>query len=434
MSKKRGWVIVIVLLLLVSPAFIFAKGQGESGGQKAKTMSLWTQPNVNSERYWKPVVDEWNASHPNIRIDWKTIPTGGSSEEVILTALATGTQPDICTNIFIGFLAQLVENDAVVQLDKEFPDYWQLSKKAKMENIIKKGWAINGKFYELPMYINTMMDWYNKDLLKKAGLAKPPRTYSEFMNAAAKVVVPGKIFGASINYKTSWWSRWFDLESSYYAASGGKPYIDVKTGRLHFDDKYGRAYLNFIAELFKKKYAQPIDIKDGVLKGVVFMKHPQGPWSVKGANERFPNKPYVVAKTLVPDFVPASQPVYTFADTKGMVMFKKSKMKKEAWEFMKWYFGDVKHIVKWLEGTGQAPAREDLMTNPLFQEYWKKNPEVKAYAEQIPYSLPPAPIANTVEVHNLINSELWEPIIFGKKTVDQALKDLIPKVQVLWNK
>jgi len=434
MKRKVFFMLTACLLLLATSAMVFAGGQEEKAKKEKVTLALWTQPNVNSERYWKPVVDEWNASHPNIQIDWKTIPTGGSSEEVILTALATGTQPDICTNIFIGFLAQLAENDAVVQLDKEFSDYWDVAEKAKMKNIIKSGWSINGKFYEMPMYVNTMMDWYNKGLLEKAGLDKPPRTYSEFVNAAAKVVVPGKILGVNINYKTSWWSRWFDLESSYYAASGGKPYIDIKTGRLHFDDKYGKAYLNFIADLFKKKYAMPVDIKDGVLKGTVLMKHPQGPWSIKGANERFPDKPYVVAKTLVPDFVPASQPVYTFADTKGMVMFKKSKYKKEAWEFIKWYYGDIKHISKWLEETGQAPAREDLMTNPIFQEFWKKNPEVKAYAEQIPYSLPPAPIANTVEVHNLINSELWEPIIFGKKTVDQALNDLIPKVQALWKK
>ncbi len=431
MNKKTIFLfLAVVILLVMSSTFLFSAAQKEEA--KKVTLVFWTQPNPLSEKTWKSAVDGWNVSHPNVQLDWKTIPTGGSSEEIILTALATQTQPDICTNIFSGFLAQLVENDAVVALDQEFPGFWDLTKKAKMENIIKKGWAIDGKYYELPMYCNTMMDWYNKDLLKKAGLDKPPRTYSEFMDAAAKVFVPGEVFAAEINYKTSWWSRWFDLENAYYAASGGKPYIDVKTGRLSFDDRYGKAYLNFVAELFAKKYAEPVDIKDGVLKGIVFMKHPQGPWSVKGANERFPDKPYVVAKTLVPDFVPASQQIYTFADTKGMVMFEACKDKEAAWEFMKWYYSDIKHITGWLEGTGQAPAREDLMTNPLFQEYWKNNPEVAAYAKMIPYSIPPATIPNTVEVHDLINLELWEPIIFGKKTVDEALNDLIPKVQALW--
>lgn len=430
---KRLFLLLILISIIIAPVLVFGSGaKEESDG--VTTLKLWTQPNPNSERYWKPVIDEFNSTHDKIQIDWKTIPTGGSSEEIILTAIATGTQPDICTNIFSGFLAQLVENDVVVPLDQEFSDFWDLAKEAKMDSLIKKGWKIQGEYYELPMYCNTMQDWYNKDLLAKAGLAKPPRTYSEFMDAAAKVSVPGEIFAAEINYKTSWWSRWFDLENAYYAASGGKPYIDVKTGRLNFDDKYGKAYLNFIAELFAKKYAEPVDIKDGVLKGTVFMKHPQGPWAVKGANERFPDKPYVVANPLVPDFVPASQQIYVFADTKGMVMFKSTKNKEAAWEFMKWYYSDIKHIISWLEETGQAPAREDLMTNPVFVDYWKNNPEVAKYAKLIPYSIPPASISNTVEVHNLINSELWEPIIFGKKSVDEALNDLIPKVQALWNK
>ncbi len=426
--SKRFFSLLIIIMIIV-PSFVFSAGEKE--GTEVTTLELWTQPNVNSERFWKPVIDEFNSTHGNIQVDWKTIPTGGSSEEIILTAIATGTQPDICTNIFSGFLAQLVENEVVVALDDEFSDFRDLAKDAKMDGLMK-GWEIGGKNYELPMYVNTMQDWYNKDLLAKAGLSTPPRTYSEFLDAAAKISVPGEVFAAEVNYKTSWWSRWFDLENSYFAASGGKPYINVKTGRLAFDDKYGRAYLNFIAELFAKKYAEPVDIKDGVLKGSVFMKHPQGPWSIKGANERFPEVPYVVANPLVPDFVPASQQVYVFADTKGMVMFKSTKNKEAAWEFMKWYYSDINHIVSWLEETGQAPAREDLLTNPVFTDFWKKNPQTAQYAEMIPYSIPPAAIPNTVEVHNLINSELWEPIVFGKKTVDEALNDLIPKVQALW--
>lgn len=427
--SKRIFSLLIIIMIIV-PAFIFAAGEKEGAG--VTTLELWTQPNVNSERYWKPIIDEFNSTHENIQIDWKTIPTGGSSEEIILTAIATGTQPDICTNIFSGFLAQLVENEVVVALDDEFSDFWDLAKDAKMDGLMK-GWEIGGKNYELPMYVNTMQDWYNKDLLAKAGLSTPPRTYSEFLAAAAKVSVPGEVFAAEVNYKTSWWSRWFDLENAYFAASGGKPYIDVNTGRLAFDDKYGRAYLNFIAELFAKKYAEPVDIKDGVLKGTVFMKHPQGPWSIKGANERFPEVPYVVANPLVPDFVPASQQVYVFADTKGMVMFESTENKEAAWEFMRWYYSDINHIVSWLEETGQAPAREDLLTNPVFADFWKNNPQTAQYAEMIPYSIPPAAIPNTVEVHNLINSELWEPIVFGKKTVDEALNDLIPKVMALWD-
>ncbi len=35
-----------------------------------------------------------------------------------LTAIASGRAPDVCTNIFSGFAAQLVEIDQLVEFDK----------------------------------------------------------------------------------------------------------------------------------------------------------------------------------------------------------------------------------------------------------------------------------------------------------------------------
>ena len=103
MSKRFFSVlIIIVMIMIIVPAFVFSAG-GKEEAAVVTTLELWTQPNVNSERYWKPIIDEFNSTHENIQIDWKTIPTGGSSEEIILTAIATGTKPDICTNIFSGF-------------------------------------------------------------------------------------------------------------------------------------------------------------------------------------------------------------------------------------------------------------------------------------------------------------------------------------------
>lgn len=105
---KRLFLLLILISIIIAPVLVFGSGaKEESDG--VTTLKLWTQPNPNSERYWKPVIDEFNSTHDKIQIDWKTIPTGGSSEEIILTAIATGTQPDICTNIFLVFLLNLLK-------------------------------------------------------------------------------------------------------------------------------------------------------------------------------------------------------------------------------------------------------------------------------------------------------------------------------------
>ena len=95
---------------------------------------FWTAPNPLQEQFWKPLIEEWNSNHPEAQIDWKTIPAAGSSEEAILTAVAAGSAPDFCTNIFSGFAAQLAEGAKNV---KDCPELSEDNAR-KLENYLKK--------------------------------------------------------------------------------------------------------------------------------------------------------------------------------------------------------------------------------------------------------------------------------------------------------
>jgi multiple sugar transport system substrate-binding protein len=121
--------------------------------------------------------------------------------------------------------------------------------------------------------------------------------------------------------------------------------------------------------------------------------------------------------------------VYTFADTKGMVLFAQSEKKKEAWEFMKWYFNDVQHDVAWIEATNMPPVREDLTDNEAFSAYFEAHPVVKKYAEGVVYSVPPALIAKTIEAQQIMGREMIEPIWFGTKNPDKAMEDVVKAVE-----
>ncbi|MDN5338841.1 MAG: multiple sugar transport system substrate-binding protein, partial [Thermotogaceae bacterium] len=156
----------------------------------AVNIVFWTAPNPQQEEFWKPLVEQWNKEHPDVQIEWKTIPAAGSSEEAILTAIAAGEAPDICTNIFSGFAAQLIEEGVLVAFDKEFgKDFWDLVKAREMESVIE-GWAFKGHHYVIPIYANPMLMWWRKDVLQKLGFNEPPRTYSEIYELAKKYAVP----------------------------------------------------------------------------------------------------------------------------------------------------------------------------------------------------------------------------------------------------
>jgi multiple sugar transport system substrate-binding protein len=419
MAKYLRITLLSVLIVALLPVTVI--NGTLAAAQDPVTVQFWTAPNPNQEAYWAGVVEEWNASHPDIQIEWQPIPTGASSEEVILNAIATGTAPDISTNIFAGFAAQMAESGAAVALNEEFADFWDVAEGHQMRSIIEAGWGLGGNYYVLPLYSNAMQYWWNLDYLEEAGFEGPPRTYSDVVKLAEAIAVPDERYVIGFPSPKNWWDRWFGYLTLYYAANGGAPYLDLENGEVLFDNEAGYGVAAFMDEMFANGWA-PTDpelvdpLQSGVVAGYVM-----GPWSIQPTAENFPDFRYVVAPPPVPDDYPADAPVYTFADTKGMIMFAQSDAKAEAWEFIKWYYGDIQHDLAWLEATGMPPVREDLMTNEVFAAYWEANPVAAAYASQVPYGVPPALSSATIPIQRLMGREMIEPIWRQELLPDEAV-------------
>ena len=66
----------------------------------------------------------------------------------------------------------------------------------------------SGKMLSLPFNSSTPVFFYNKDVFKKAGIANPPKTWSEVQEAAQKA----KAAGATCGFTTGWQS-WIMLET-----------------------------------------------------------------------------------------------------------------------------------------------------------------------------------------------------------------------------
>ncbi|RKX44873.1 MAG: carbohydrate ABC transporter substrate-binding protein [Thermotogae bacterium] len=401
----------------------------------AVTLTFWTAPNPNQEAFWKPLVEQWNKEHPDVQIEWKTIPAAGSSEEAILTAIAAGQAPDICTNIFSGFAAQLIEEDVLVPFDEEFgKDFWVLVGARQMESVIE-GWAYKGHHYVIPIYANPMLMWWRKDVLQELGYDKPPRTYSEVYELAKKYAVPGEKYAMIVLKGRNWWDRWFDFITFYYAASGGKAYIDVEKGKAVFNNEYGKKVAEFIYTMFKNKWTAVDWGAEFALNNLRALGSLMGPWSINWAKENYPDvyNNLWLAPPLVPDDYPTNAPIKTFADTKGLVMFKSCKHKKEAFEFIKWVFSNPQNDVKWIEKTKMPPARADLGTNPLFAKFMEEDPYFAAYASQVGNAVPPALITTTIDVQEAMTTFLTEPLMYLKATPEEALSKAVKEInKLLW--
>ncbi|RMD94153.1 MAG: extracellular solute-binding protein [Calditrichaeota bacterium] len=393
----------------------FSSYESSDDGQ----LIYWTAPNVEVSEFDRTMVHMWNTTHPQNKIKWEIIPAGTTSEEVLLTAIATGRGPDISTNIFAGFAAQLAEADAIVALDT-LPGFWQLLEKRKMTSIVKKNWMFKGHVYVLPIYISPQLMWYNKRILNELEVNRLPKTYGEFIKLSKKAR-KHNYYGLWVDVSAVWWKRWFDFITLYSAASGGQSYLDLQNKKTFLESEAGRAVTKFFYDIFTLGLSPRFEIKDGFEKGQ-FLASIMDAARIVRAKKLYPDLEYVISPLIVPDSYPQDAPVYTFAEQKGMVIFSYSKKRKRAWEFMKWFFSD-EHDLLWMEITHYLPARDDLLTNPSFKLYFEKNSTMKLFAESIRYAAPLVLSPQTVQIQTLLNRELWQPIVFGAKTPIQAVRD-----------
>ncbi|RKY55138.1 MAG: sugar ABC transporter substrate-binding protein, partial [Candidatus Neomarinimicrobiota bacterium] len=62
----------------------------------------------------KYLVDNWNAVNDSVKVKLQPIPASQSSEEVLLAAIAAGTTPDICSNIWPGAMDDFIATGGLV--------------------------------------------------------------------------------------------------------------------------------------------------------------------------------------------------------------------------------------------------------------------------------------------------------------------------------
>jgi len=403
---------VLLILSILSSALVI-------GREKPAELVFWTAPNKFQNRYNKEIVDTWNRENPDIKIKWTPIPQGESSEEVIFAAIASGTAPNLLTNVFSGFAETLAKDKVLIPLDT-LPGFEELIKERDMVDIIEYYRSPDGHIYVIPIYTNAMLWRYNKELLDELGLDKPPRTYDELLSLADKVVVPHKRWLVLRPYASGWWERWFDFMTIYYAA-GGKHFL--KDGKAAFNNDAGITAAKFWQTLYKNGYAPPGIVKARFETGNALC-HEMGPWLIPDTAKYFPGFEYVLSPPPVPDGYPENSPIYTFSDSKGIVLLANTpeEMIPKAWKFVKERFS-LANDVKWFEITGMPPSRGDLLANPAFANALSKQPEIREFARGVPYALPPPMNPYVIETQKIFTDVCWEPLVYGRKTVEQAIKD-----------
>lgn len=396
------------------------------GGLAQVELVFWSAPNPPQEVFWRSMAQAYMAEHPQVRIAVSPIPETPTSEAGILAAIAGRVAPTASENVFVGFGEELRRSEAIVPWNS-FANWDQIVAARAMEGTIKAWVFPDGNYYIIPLYVNAMLVAWRIDILRELGYDKPPRTYSEVLAVGQRLkeVYPDKFLWLRSELEVpTWWQRWFDFFVFYYAASGGQPLI---TGtQIVADEEAAVAVLDFFKTLRDQNLliTQPLAV--GFEEGKTIMTV-LGPWAFPWWKENYPDleygKTYVLTPPPVPDTYPADQPVYTFADAKGVVLYAQAtpEQRQAMWDFITWVLGNPQHDLAWIQTTGMLPARDDAGENSLFTAYVReKEPALLDYAKAIPYAVPPIAHPKFVDIQELMGLECIYPVLIGQLTPSQG--------------
>jgi multiple sugar transport system substrate-binding protein len=398
------------------------------------TLTYWSATNPQELEFANRVSAEWTAQHPEVQIKVEPVPSGQSSEEVILAAVASGTTPDIYANVFPGAMQDLLDAGSVVQLDA-YSDFFEVMGERMMTELLDQYRSSDGHFYQVPWKSNPIMVLYNTRTLREAGVSSLPTTYSEFLSAAARVTRDrdgdGQIdqWMLTIDYFPIWYKRLFDFLPLYLAASNGQNLLEGR--QVRFDDEASVAVFRFLHECFARGYAPRQSFQgDAFLDGRVAARF-VGPNSI-GHLERYRPAGFEYDYGPIPRPDGANGRPISYADPKSIVIFKSCPHQREAWEFMKFIISRQNDL-QLMELSSQLPIRAGLLEDQTFADYFKHNPKLVKFAAQVTTARSIDSVAELKEIFDVIAQELEASVVFDLKPPEQSVHDAARRSQQILN-
>ncbi|MEK7649103.1 MAG: extracellular solute-binding protein [Patescibacteria group bacterium] len=211
---KRGMAGVVLVL---SFSLIGAQCTGPTGGGKALQQA--SQPVVL--QYWRvfdeqdrlaPIITAYSQLHPNVSIEYKRF-RYEEYERALLEAFAEDRGPDIfsipnndidhhftkllpllpqmttATLVEEGLLQKKKVPQIMVTKGLTGADMRRQFVDTANDDVIRHDADGNEQIMALPLAIDTLALYYNKDLLNNAGIADPPHTWQEFVDDVQKMTV-----------------------------------------------------------------------------------------------------------------------------------------------------------------------------------------------------------------------------------------------------
>ena len=371
------------------------------------------------------IIDDFAAGFTKENPTIKVTPIyAGSYQDTIvkaLTANKSGTPP--VTSVLLSTdMFTLIDEDAIIPFDnfvKTADDKAWLGSfyKAFMQNS-----QTGGKTWGIPFQRSTVVQYYNKELFKAAGLDpnKPPSTWAEMVDMAKKLTVKdasGKVTQYGVQIPSSGFPYWL---FQGLAIQNDVVMANEAGNAVKFDDPKVIEALQYWIDLTKQGVHPPGIVEWGTTPKDFFEKKVAMMWTTTGnltnvkANAKF-------------DFgvgmLPANKRKGSPTGGGNFYIFKKSTpaQQEAAFKFIKW-ITQPERAARWSMDTGYVAVSEAAYGTDTLRKYGRDFPAALVARDQLPFAMAEFSTHDNQRVTKALNDGL-QAALTGAKPAAQAMQD-----------
>ncbi len=347
-----------------------------------------------------------------------------AAHEKLLTAFAAQALPDVCQlgNTWLPEFAALgvleplqpfVDASSVVDPDDFFTGIWDTS-------------VIDGQLLGIPWYVDTRLLFYRKDLLREAGVQRPPRTWAEWEQAMAAV----KAHVGPDRYAILMPLNEFEQQLSF-ALQQDDPLLRDHGTRGNFQSPGFRRALAFYANMFEQGWApkmsetQISNVWDEFFNGF-YAFYLSGPWNIREFRKRQP--PGLEGQWGTMPLPGPDGPGAGIAGGTSLVIFRDSPRQQQAWKLIEFLSRpDIQQ--RFHAMIGDLPPRRSTWEHPALAQ----DEFARAFRDQLE-RVKPTP--KVLEWERIVQEMriATERVVRGGQPQDQALAELDRRVDAILEK
>ena len=200
-----------------------------------------------SEDDVRAMTEGFQAANPDVKVNLEFVPYEGLHDKTVLAQGSGGGYDVVLFDVI--WPAEFATNDVLVDVSDRITE-------DMMDGVLPGAWTTvkyDDAFYGMPWILDTKYMFYNKDILAKAGISEPPKTWAELSEAAATIKEKGLV-----EYPIVW--SWAQAEAAIcdyttlLSAFGGD---FLKDGMPDFQNGGGLEALQYMVDSYDAGLTNP---------------------------------------------------------------------------------------------------------------------------------------------------------------------------------